>query len=85
MMTTPVVKKGFHFASDGIHAALFVEAETIEEATKLYHQLKQRISGVSTPAPVQATAGAPVEATPATAPEAAAPAPVPAPKEDTNG
>jgi hypothetical protein len=41
MMTSPPAKKGFHFASDGLHAAVFVEAETIYEAEMLYHRVKK--------------------------------------------
>lgn len=44
MTQTPPAKKGFHFASDGIHLAEFVEALTIEEATAIYHQVKRLIS-----------------------------------------
>jgi len=40
MMTTPPAKKGFHFASHGLYLAEFVEAEAIEEATAIYHQIK---------------------------------------------
>ena len=41
MMTTPPMKKGYHFAGDGIHFAEFIEAETIEEATAIYHKTKR--------------------------------------------
>ena len=41
MMTAPPAKKGFHFASDGLHFAEFIEAETIEEATEIYHKVKR--------------------------------------------
>jgi len=41
MIQTPPAKKGFHFASDGIHFAEFIEAETIEEATATYHKIKR--------------------------------------------
>ena len=30
MMTTPPMKKGYHFAGDGIHFAEFIEAETVK-------------------------------------------------------
>jgi hypothetical protein len=64
MMTGAPVKKGFHFASDGLHFAEFIEAETIAEATAIYHQVKRRISDA--PAVVAALTPA---ATPASAPE----------------
>lgn len=41
MMTAPPVKKGFHFASDGLHFAEFIEAETVEEATAIYQKTKR--------------------------------------------
>lgn len=44
MMTAPPVKKGFHFASDGIHAAAYIEAHTIEEAENTYHRIKLKLS-----------------------------------------
>jgi hypothetical protein len=44
MMTAPPVKKGFHFASDGIYLAEFIEAQTIEEAEAIYHQTKRLIA-----------------------------------------
>ena len=45
MMGTPPAKKGFHFAGDGVHAAMFIEAETIEEAEELYHKDKKPVGG----------------------------------------
>jgi hypothetical protein len=44
MVQAAAAKKGFHFSSDGIHAALFVEAENIEEATKLYQKLRKPLT-----------------------------------------
>jgi hypothetical protein len=41
MMSFPPAKKGWHFASDGLHAAIFIEAETIYEAETLYHKVKK--------------------------------------------
>ena len=35
-----------HFASDGVHEAIYIEAETIEEAEKIYHKTKKPISSV---------------------------------------
>jgi hypothetical protein len=53
MMIQPAIKKGYHFASDGLHFAQYIEAETIEEATAIYHKIKRLIdtTGQSTPAP----------------------------------
>jgi hypothetical protein len=48
MIETPVAKKGFHFASDGIHFAEFIEAATIEEATAIYHNVKRDMSPAAT-------------------------------------
>ena len=53
MIQTPEVKKGFHFASDGVHFAEFIEAATIEEATAIYHKIKRVMS--SEAAPVEAS------------------------------
>jgi hypothetical protein len=58
MMTAPPIKKGFHFASDGLHLAEYIEAATIEEATAIYHKIKRLIAPaaggtVSTAAPVE--------------------------------
>lgn len=56
MIQTPPAKKGFHFASDNIHYAEFIEAETIEAATALYHKIKRPLTGTapqSTPSPKQ--------------------------------
>ena len=60
MMIAPPAKKGFHFASDGIHFAEFIEAETIDEATAIYHKVKRIMSPAATPpvapaAPEQST------------------------------
>ena len=41
MIQTPPAKKGWHFAGDGTHFAEFIEAETIEEATAIYHKTKR--------------------------------------------
>ena len=43
MMQAPPATKGFHFASDGIHLAEYIEAETIEAATAIYHKVKRLI------------------------------------------
>jgi hypothetical protein len=56
MVIAPEIKKGFHFASDGLHLAEFIEAATIEEATELYHRIKRLISP-----PEQSTAPAPTD------------------------
>lgn len=60
MIGTPPAKKGFHFASDGIHFAEFIEAETLQEAEDLYHKAKRVMSPAVTPpiapaAPQQST------------------------------
>jgi len=47
MIQTPPAKKGFHFAGDGIHEAMYIEAETIEEAEKLYHKHKKPVGGTA--------------------------------------
>lgn len=47
-------KHGFHFASDGLHMAEYIQAATIEDATAIYHKTKRLIDAggiVSTPAP----------------------------------
>jgi len=49
MMTAPPAKKGFHFASDGIHFAEFIEAETIEDAEAIYHTVKRVMSPAVAP------------------------------------
>ena len=53
MIQTPIAKKGFHFASDGLHFAEFIEADTIEEATATYHKIKRLLfpTGDTTVAP----------------------------------
>jgi hypothetical protein len=60
MISSPPIKKGFHFASDGIHFAEFIEAESVQEAEALYHQVKRVMSPAATPAvapaPQQSTA-----------------------------
>ena len=38
---TPPAKKGYHFAGDGRHFAEFIEADSIEEATAIYHKTKR--------------------------------------------
>jgi hypothetical protein len=50
MIQTPPAKKGFHFASDGIHFAEFIEAATIEEATAIYQKVKRVMSPAAAPA-----------------------------------
>jgi len=68
MMQAPPDKKGFHFASDGIHKAAYILAETIEEATELYHKTKKLLdapAGVATTTPVTTPADAPDVSTPA--------------------
>jgi hypothetical protein len=48
---TPILQS-FHFASDGIHCAEHIEAETIEAATAEYHKIKRLIhTSPPTPAP----------------------------------
>jgi hypothetical protein len=44
MKETPI-KHAFHFASDGIHEAMYIEAMSIEEAEKLYHKQKKPLAG----------------------------------------
>lgn len=36
MVQAPSAKKGFHFAGDGVRPAMYIEAETIEEANAIY-------------------------------------------------
>jgi uncharacterized SAM-binding protein YcdF (DUF218 family) len=43
MMQAAPAKKGFHFASDGIHLAEFIEAASIEEAAEIYQRIKRPI------------------------------------------
>jgi len=45
MMTAPAAKKGFHFSSDGVHFAEFIEAETIEEASAIYNKVRRLMPG----------------------------------------
>jgi hypothetical protein len=47
MLRTPPAKKGWHFPSDGIYFAEFIEAETIEEAEALYHKIKRVIGSAA--------------------------------------
>jgi hypothetical protein len=70
MMTSAPEKKEFHFASDSIHYAEVVWADTIDEATKLYHQVKRKI----TVAGFNTTAG-PASAIPPSTTASAAPVP----------
>lgn len=42
-------KKGFHFPASFEHFAEYIEAETIEAATEIYHKTKRPIN------PIQAT------------------------------
>jgi hypothetical protein len=60
MMTGPPMKKGFHFASDGIHFAEFIEAETIQEAQIIYHRVKRVLYPTGQPLPQE-----PAQSTPA--------------------
>ncbi len=55
MVQTPPAKKGYHFAGDGKHFAEFIEAETIEEATAVYHKTKRLLfpSAEAVPAPIE--------------------------------
>jgi hypothetical protein len=64
MMQAPVAKKGFHFASDGIHFAEFIEAATIDEATAIYHNIKRAMSPAATSIETPATATAKEQSTP---------------------
>ena len=43
MMTAPPAKKEFHFAGGGIWRNATILADTIEEAEKLWHVIKQLI------------------------------------------
>ena len=70
MMKSAPEKKGFHFASDGIHFAEFIEAETIQEATNIYHKIKHLISAPET---APATGIAPAEQSTPPAPDESAP------------
>jgi hypothetical protein len=47
MVQAPPAKKGFHFASDGLHYAEYIEAATLEEATEFYHNIKKLIFPVA--------------------------------------
>jgi hypothetical protein len=51
MAKTPApILSGFHFPTDGLHFAEYIEAETLEAATATYHKIKRLISpAVSTP------------------------------------
>ncbi|HLH93544.1 MAG TPA: hypothetical protein VKW08_00355 [Xanthobacteraceae bacterium] len=62
MMTAPPAKKGFHFASDGIHFAEFIEAETIEAATEIYHRIKRPFAGGAPATTVEQSTAAPESA-----------------------
>jgi hypothetical protein len=44
MLQAPPAKKGFHFSATTEHFAEFIEAETIEEATAIYHRVKRLIN-----------------------------------------
>ena len=62
MIQTPVAKKGYHFAGDGKHFAEFIEAETIEEATDVYHKTKRLLfPGAETEAAPAEQSTAPLE------------------------
>jgi hypothetical protein len=58
MMQAAPVQKEFHFASDGIYHAMAVQADSIEQATEIYHRTKQPINAPeqspSTPAQEEA-------------------------------
>jgi len=41
MIATPPSKKGFHFASDGVYEAMYVEAASIGEAETIYQKTKK--------------------------------------------
>jgi len=59
MTGAPREKSGWHFASDGIHKAMYVWAPTIEEAEQIYHKTKKLIqSSGSTIAPTEQSTGA---------------------------
>lgn len=55
MMKAPPAQKGFHFAGDGTHEAMFIEAASIEEAEAIYHKTKKSVGG-----PVSTATAAPV-------------------------
>lgn len=52
MMTTPPAKKEFHFAANAEYFAEVVYADTIEEAEKIYHQVKRRLGTTPDVAPL---------------------------------
>ena len=62
MMEAAPDKKGWHFPSDGIHFAEHIYAETLAEATAIYHKIKRPMS--ETPPAVNASH----DALPATSP-----------------
>jgi hypothetical protein len=49
MMQAAPAKKGFHFASDGVYLAEYIEAATIREAEAIYHKVKRLISQSTAP------------------------------------
>jgi hypothetical protein len=53
MMIAPPAKKGFHFASDGLYFAEFVEAETAAEAEAIYQKVKRLMSPAAGSAPAE--------------------------------
>lgn len=66
MIQTPPAQKGWHFPSDGAHFAEFIEAETIQEATAIYHTVKRLLPTSSKP---QVPTGAPAQSTALAEPE----------------
>lgn len=52
MIDTPPTKKGWHFPSDGVYAAAFIEAETIHEAEAIYHKTKRLLFSLNTGGPI---------------------------------
>jgi hypothetical protein len=54
MMTAAPAKKEYHFAANAEHLAEVVYADTIEQATSIYHRVKRLINPpLSTPQPVE--------------------------------
>ena len=61
MMESAPAKKDFHFPRTALHYAVNILAETIEEATKIYHEIKIPISSESAAEVSQASSPAPAE------------------------
>jgi hypothetical protein len=54
MISTPPAKKAFHFPATTEYLAEYIEAETIQEAEAIYHQIKRGVGGIA-PEPAQPT------------------------------